>query len=471
MAAPPFCPALPTSTLRRAASSQRARLSSGEGAPVDCESGRKGDDGGPRGAWWRGAGAGAGAALAAVALVALASSAASSVRTELALAKLHPSSFRLGPGWLPPGSTPVGRAVTTAAAAATLARPPILVSYAYFEKDAIQAANLAFFAAVGMGAGAGAEPPPSTDFVVAVAGPACTPCAAFAGRLNPDARSASVEGVTAAWSGPGFGPPGREGALALVHRSANAGMDFASHATSLAFAAGGKGAERLPYVFFIFLNSSARGPFFPSYLPPSWAWPDAFTDRLVGRVRLAAASLVCLPPVDAGGPGPRAESWAFALDRKGLAVATDAGVFGDHGCKLCAGGVVLAGEYGLSAALLSAGHAIATLMARYSPAVDWADARHWGCNDNAHPSRSGTHDGVSMHPYETLFVKASWHVGQPYTDAYTRWGLALASGGGGTEGRFDGAAYRFAVSPEAQAPRGDACAGRPLNWTRMVARG
>ena len=30
---------------------------------------------------------------------------------------------------------------------------------------------------------------------------------------------------------------------------------------------------------------------------------------------------------------------------------------------------------------------------------------------------------------------------------------------------------RLRVSPEAQAPRGDACAGRPLNWTRMVARG
>ncbi len=29
----------------------------------------------------------------------------------------------------------------------------------------------------------------------------------------------------------------------------------------------------------------------------------------------------------AGGPGPRLESWAFALDQDGLAVAMEAGVF------------------------------------------------------------------------------------------------------------------------------------------------
>lgn len=461
-------PLLPASTLRRATSSQRARPSSGDGAGADdCEIGRKGGDegGGPRGAWRRGAAAGAGAALAAVALVALAAAAATSVRTELMpITVAHPAEARAGPGWLPPASAP---GASARGAASRSRRPPILISYAYFEKDAIQASNLAYFAAVGMGAGAGAAPPDGADFVVAVAGPACTPCASFAAHLAPDTRGEAVEGLAAAWSGPGFGRAARPGTVALLHRAANAGMDFASHAASLAFvAAGGKGALRR-YAHYIFVNSSARGPFFPAYMPAAWAWPDAFTDRLVGKVRLAASSLVCLPAADVGGPGPRAESWAFALDPVGLAVATDAGVFGDHGCKLCAGGVVLAGEYGLSSALLAAGHSVATLMARYSPAVDWADPRHWACNDGAHPSRAGTYDGISMHPFETLFVKASWHVGQPYTDAYARWGLALAGGGAGTEGRFDETAYRFAISAAAQGPRSDACAGRSLNWTRI----
>ena len=53
--------------------------------------------------------------------------------------------------------------------------------------------------------------------------------------------------------------------------------------------------------------------------------------------------------------------------------------------------------------------------------VDWRDDKHWSCNDNVHPSRHGTYDGITMHPFETVFVKASWHVGEPFTSHYTRW--------------------------------------------------
>ncbi len=73
------------------------------------------------------------------------------------------------------------------------------------------------------------------------------------------------------------------------------------------------------YRFFIFLNSSVRGPYVPAYMPPGWQWTRAFTDRLggPGDVRGVSSSLVCLPEVDAGGRGPRMESWAFALDQIG----------------------------------------------------------------------------------------------------------------------------------------------------------
>ena len=36
------------------------------------------------------------------------------------------------------------------------------------------------------------------------------------------------------------------------------------------------------------------------------------------------------------------------------------------------------------------------------------DLQHWSCNDNVHSSRAGLYNGISMHPYETVFVKASW---------------------------------------------------------------
>ena len=39
---------------------------------------------------------------------------------------------------------------------------------------------------------------------------------------------------------------------------------------------------------------------------------------------------------------------------------------------------------------------------RYPHGVEWAEDRHWRCNNNAHPSRHGTYDGISMHPFETV---------------------------------------------------------------------
>lgn len=76
-----------------------------------------------------------------------------------------------------------------------------------------------------------------------------------------------------------------------------------------------------------------------------------------------------------------------------------------------------------------------------------------------------------MHPFETLFVKSSWHVGEPFATAYSRWAARLASSSSsssstssssssspssssafdaGTKGTFDEPRYRYAISPEAQ---------------------
>ena len=63
----------------------------------------------------------------------------------------------------------------------------------------------------------------------------------------------------------------------------------------------------------------------------------------------------------------------------------------------------------------------------------------------AHPSRHGTYDGISMNPYETVFIKASWHVGEPFAAKYAAWQTAILKGGNGAEGEFDEPMYRFAI--------------------------
>ena len=78
-----------------------------------------------------------------------------------------------------------------------------------------------------------------------------------------------------------------------------------------------KSRQHSKFRYFMFLNSSVRGPFVPSYMPQGWHWYQAFTERLRGDVAGISSSLVCLPDADAGGPGPKMESWAFALNREG----------------------------------------------------------------------------------------------------------------------------------------------------------
>lgn len=54
------------------------------------------------------------------------------------------------------------------------------------------------------------------------------------------------------------------------------------------------------YKYFIMLNSSIKGPFFPQYMPKRWHWVDAFLELYEGDVHAVASSLVCLPVIDAG---------------------------------------------------------------------------------------------------------------------------------------------------------------------------
>lgn len=223
----------------------------------------------------------------------------------------------------------------------------------------------------------------------------------------------------------------------FVLRRENRGFDFGAHAHGIAFLAETFGCpvEDLPFEHFVFLNSSVAGPFLPSYWPRELHWTRVLTSRLNDRVKLVGPSIVCLPPADAGGYGPRVEGYCFATDRVGLAAALRRGsVFVDHATKRDA---IVEGEYGLSRAILAAGHTLDCLLYRYQ-GVDWTDPANWNENDNRHPSRAGDYGGISIHPFEVVFHKWYWSdqpdrpVAGDYVERYLRWKLdELRRAGGG----------------------------------------
>lgn len=95
-----------------------------------------------------------------------------------------------------------------------------LVSYSYFEKDAIQLANMQFFLSVGMGMSKGFKHPENTHFALVVSGDTCEPCKPLLKILKEDVRSRRFPELKWIYSHP---------ALYLLWRRENEGMDFAAH--------------------------------------------------------------------------------------------------------------------------------------------------------------------------------------------------------------------------------------------------
>ncbi|PNH08807.1 hypothetical protein TSOC_004615 [Tetrabaena socialis] len=342
------------------------------------------------------------------------------------------ATFRLHPFRTVVQSSPERRVL----APAPQSSPNILVSYSYFEKDAIQVDNFRFFLEAAVLDATATRP---ITYVIVVSGSTCTPCQKIHSSLSTKAI--------------------------LLHRE-NDGMDFGSHNYTLEYL---RKKELLwKYSYYFLLNSSVKGPFFPSYMPALWHWTDAFVSRFGGGVHAVGSSLVCLPPIDAavnaftaveasesccpttGGPGPRLESWAVALDQVALEITMRRQVFVVRTCKMCVDdtGIIVRGEYGLTAGLLAEGHNVATLMSMYAQGVDWRVRENWNCNDNVHPSRHGTYGGIAFHPFETaspVFVKSSWHVADPYTSRYARWRRKHLNGSSGADGKFDRDMYLYAI--------------------------
>lgn len=86
------------------------------------------------------------------------------------------------------------------------------------------------------------------------------------------------------------------------------------------------------YTYFVWLNSSVRGPFMPVYAAARMHWTEAYTSKLTNVVKLVGSTVNCggaygRPPV------PHVQTYVVATDRVGLQVRPSAGSLG--GAVLC----------------------------------------------------------------------------------------------------------------------------------------
>jgi hypothetical protein len=187
--------------------------------------------------------------------------------------------------------------------------------------------------------------------------------------------------------------------LTIIKRE-NIGFDFGGHNSALEYIEENKKI----YDYYFFMNSGVIGPIIPHYFIETH-WTNIFINKINETVKLVGTTIVCLPNFDAGGYGPKVESFFFMVDQIGLdLLKNEKTIFCNHLDKFSA---VINGEYGLSNCVLRNGYSIDCMLRKYQN-IDWRNKNNYNLNNNIHPSRNKSFYNNSINPYEVIFHKWYW---------------------------------------------------------------
>ncbi|EWM20350.1 hypothetical protein Naga_100252g12 [Nannochloropsis gaditana] len=180
------------------------------------------------------------------------------------------------------------------------------------------------------------------------------------------------------------------------------------------------------YKYFVFLDSSMRGPFLPRYMysqhvkrkinnsshPNLEPWTNLFTNRLSPQVKLVGCTISCEDEMHVQAP-------VWATDRTGLQILIKSGAL------RCATDLFTAQhqyEIGATRAIFEAGYDVDCLMKRYqshSLRVIWENKLPCAARDN--PNIPLLNDGLNINPLEVIFFRSEPHfvVSDPVLLRYT----------------------------------------------------
>ena len=148
------------------------------------------------------------------------------------------------------------------------------------------------------------------------------------------------------------------------------------------------------YKYFIFLNSSVRGPYLVSYYEEN-QWEKIFTNRLNDYVKLVGPTISCQA-------SPHVQSYFWAMDRIALDILlNDSEIFSCHQTQVDA---IYRGEIPASRLLFNNGFTIGSLMKKYQK-IDFLKDGTRDCLYTQNPTGDKQVDGISLDPFEIVFVK------------------------------------------------------------------
>ncbi|CAF3454670.1 unnamed protein product [Rotaria socialis] len=166
------------------------------------------------------------------------------------------------------------------------------------------------------------------------------------------------------------------------------------------------------YKYFIFLNSSTRGPFFPPYylnlvslyesrLGKKYFWYSIFTERITDTVKLVGPVISCEVST-------HIQSYFITTDSIGLSIGLKSqGKHGVFDCHTTLEETITYAEIGFTKRILAAGYMIDCLMTKYQN-LNFNSQKNRNCNSKTNPHLNNGIDGISLDPYEIVFIKFTY---------------------------------------------------------------
>jgi hypothetical protein len=168
------------------------------------------------------------------------------------------------------------------------------------------------------------------------------------------------------------------------------------------------------YKYFIFMNSSIRGPFFPPYflkflidyqneLKKSFPWYHVFTKRINNVMKLTGCTINCEII-------PHVQSYFLVTDFTGLSIMLKPGNSGGSysdgifGCYSTKQDVTSYSELPMSNRIREAGYMIDCLLTKYQT-INFTAHHNRPCNGHVNPYKDKALNGLTLEPYEVVFVK------------------------------------------------------------------
>lgn len=258
--------------------------------------------------------------------------------------------------------------------------PALAIVYAYYEKNAEYRENLVFFLEHGLG---GYISSPDVDFFLVINGTCTVPLPS--GLAN----------------------------VKVLHRE-NTGYDFGGYNHAVA-------AMTRQYDYYMFVNTSCRGPFLPPYAQRNMIWTDAFVQLLQqgDGVKLVGPTINVL---ELNPSLATVQTFMFAMDAECMALLRGEGFWtGTYGDM---GSLIEEKEIGLSRRVLQQGWNISCLIPEYQN----RDYRHVRAVFNPDAWSYGGDImfggkicfGRAIHPYECMFIKTNRDASNEETASLTR---------------------------------------------------